>query len=196
VVQWTGSKWNPFLIWLFANILGFASLGFAILTISGLIARTGVYGTLLFISLPISLAQWIALRYIERISAVWILTVPLGALFVILWAKYVPDSSWGFLGDESTIAMSLFSLIIGSIIGIPQWLLIRKSLNHATLWILGSALGFGLGMAVIVGTNLINHSGILSYVILSLLYSIITGLTLSWLVSISSRSEDSVTVNP
>ncbi len=188
MAQRTGSKWKPFLIWLFANILGFASLGIAILTISGLIARTGVYGTLLFISLPISFAQWIALRRILHIPALWIFTVPIGMLVCLFFIRNLSASTWGEVDSEATIVMVTLNFVIGSIIALPQWIILRRYCSNASLWILGTALGTATGVAVLLVTDLINQSGHLAYVVAVLLYSILTGLTLMWLVEKPGQS--------
>lgn len=190
--QQTGTDWKPFLIWLLGNVVGFGALGIAILTISGLIARTGVYGTLLFISLPISFAQWIALRRILHVPALWIFTVPIGMLVVVFILRNLPDS----MGEsEATSTFIIGFMFIGAIIALPQWLILRRYFGNASLWVLGTALGSAAGMGVILGTDLINQSGTFAYITIVLLYTIVTGFVLVYLLAKNSPSPASAT-NP
>jgi hypothetical protein len=183
--------WNPFLTWFIANIFGFSVLGIAILTIWGVLSRSGFYGVLLIISLPISIAQWIALRRISRVSVIWILTIPLGLILSFFWvyifyviSVYAPNTLWDFLflGGETTIIMFAY-LIIGLLIGLPQWLILRRYYAKASFWLLGGSLGAAVGIGSVYSTDLINQSGIFSYISATLLYTILTGLALVYLLA-------------
>jgi hypothetical protein len=66
--------------------------------------------------------------------------------------------------------------------GLSQWLILRRKLTRAALWILGSSLGVGLGFGIVLATGLINQYESISYTIVVLVYSLTTGALLSWLL--------------
>ena len=85
---------------------------------------------------------------------------------------------------------------MGLLIGLPQWLILRRECDYSSIWLLGSTLGVGLGASIVIGTDLVNQSGILAYIIAVLVYVIATGLALAWLLSrkVQSQSSASSTV--
>ena len=94
------------LVWISANILGFAALGVLILAFPSLMSISGFVPTYLIISIPIGLAQWLALRHILRTSVLWVFTVPVGVLFAALIFRIAPYGLWLNLGDESLLALT------------------------------------------------------------------------------------------
>jgi NhaP-type Na+/H+ or K+/H+ antiporter len=51
-------------------------------------------------------------------------------------------------------------LVLGAILGLPQWLALRRYVPHAGWWVPANALAWMLGMVVIfIGTSLIPASG-------------------------------------
>ena len=182
-------------IWIFANILGFSALGLAQLVFPSIMSVSGIFGSTLIISIPISLAQWIALRRIYPISILWILSIPISILLVILLIRELPDDLWQIFGNE-TADLILFFLLIGLIIGLPQWLLLRRQYSNSSIWLLGSSIGVGAGSGLVLATGLINQSGIISYIVAALVYAISTGLTLSILLANNNQLESSVVSAP
>lgn len=180
---------KPFLIWIIANILGFGVLGIALLVIPSLMSISGIFGSTLIISIPISLAQWIALRRIFPISMLWILSIPVGLLLAILIIRELPDGLWQIADDESPAALTVGYLLIGLIIGLPQWLLLRHLFSNSSIWLLGSSIGVALGSGLVLATGLINQSTIVSYIVVVLVYAISTGLILSWLLAYQDQSQ-------
>jgi hypothetical protein len=85
--------------------------------------------------------------------------------------------------DESPLLIATLYLIGGLLIGLPQWFLLRPIFPKASLWILATAGGLALGILLVLSTNLINLSGILSFIVAALFYTVATGITLShWLI--------------
>ena len=80
--------------------------------------------------------------------------------------------------------------MIGLFIALPQWLILRREHNNAVVWILGTVLGFAIGAAVVIGTDLVNTNGLAAYIIAVLIYTIATGLTLSWLLMRKDQPQD------
>ncbi|MGD9092769.1 MAG: hypothetical protein PVF74_07960 [Anaerolineales bacterium] len=193
MTQTSGILSKQFLIWVFANVLGFGALGAMHLVFPALIMRfSGLIATIataLAISIPISLAQWIALRRILQTSVLWILTIPIGLLLTVLIIRVIPDGLWLVVDDESIAALTTPYLVFGFIIGLLQWLILRRQLLRSSIWLLGSSIGAVAGIWLILVTDLINQSGIISYIIAVMVYSIVTGLVLSWLLIYHNQSQ-------
>jgi len=141
-------------------------------------------------ALPISLAQWIALRRILPTSGLWILTIPIGILLAFLILKEIPDGFWQVFGDDESIAaLTAGYLVLGFAVGLPQWLILRRQLIRSSVWLFGSSMGAGAGLWIILVTELVNQSGTLSYIVATLAYSIITGLTLAGLLAYNGHAQ-------
>jgi len=184
-----GFSSKPFLIWFFANILGFGALGASILVFPSILGISGFFTTTFIIAIPISLAQWIALRRILQTSILWILTIPIGIPLSFLILRVIPASLWFDADDDSLVAMTSMLLVVGLIIGLLQWILLRRQLVRAAIWLLGSAVGVAGSFWVILVTDLIDQSGIISYIIVALVYSSVTGLFLSGLLAYNNQSQ-------
>lgn len=191
MTQTSGILSKQFLIWVLANVLGFGALGIMHLLsppiiFSGLFAKIA---TALAITIPIGLAQWIALHRILQTSVLWILTILIGLLLTILIMRVIPAGLWLVADDESIAALTIPYLVGGFAIGLPQWLILRRQLSRSSIWLLGSSIGTAGSIWLILVTGLINRSGIVSFIIAVLVYSIITGLDLSYLLIYHNQSQ-------
>ena len=178
-----------FLTWLFANILGFGALGALIVFVPFLMTIPGMVASTLIISLPIGLAQWIALRRILQTSIAWIISVPIGILLANFITRVIPYGLWPGMDDESIAGMTIAYLIVGFSIGLPQWLILRSHLSRASIWLLGSSIAVGASFWLILATGLVNQSGVIAYIVGALVYTIVTGLTLSALLATTDQSQ-------
>jgi hypothetical protein len=176
------------LVWVSANILGFAALAVLLLALPSFMSISGLVPTILIISIPIGLAQWLALRHILRTSVLWALTVPIGLLFAVLIYRIVPNGLWLGLDDESILALTAGYFVLGFSIGLPQWLMLRRQLSKSSIWLLSSSIAVAAGFWLVLITDLINQSGILAAIVVVFIYPIITGLTLSWLIVYNNNS--------
>ena len=183
---------KQFLIWFFANMLGFGALGASILLFPSILGITGFYMTTFVMAIPISLAQWITLRRILQTPILWILTIPMGIPLSFLIMRVIPAGLWFDADDDSLVAMMSMLLIVGLMIGLLQWLILRRQLLRATVWLLGSAIGVAGSFWLIFVTGLIDQSGIISYIVVALVYSSITGLILSGLLAYNDQSQPSL----
>ena len=174
--------WGGILGWTVANGLGVAVIGALALVLALGKPMPGIPGSALLIGLPLGLAQWIALRRIAPLSMLWVLTIPAG-LSLGLAALNSPYSMMLklFPDEESALGLTAGYIIIGLVVGLAQWLLLRGRFRRAWVWPLSSALGLGLGTALMLATNLINLSGLGSIILVVLVYSFVTGATLAWL---------------
>jgi hypothetical protein len=179
-----------FLIWVLANILGIsAAAAIPILFTSlGRSINSGV-GSVFIFSVPISLAQWLALRRNARTSILWVLTIPVGILLYLLIYRVIPDGLMQFVDDESIAVITTDYLLIGFLIGLLQWFLLRRQYSGSALWILGSAIGIGFSFWFILATDLINQSGFFAFIVGVLMYTIITGVILIRLLTHTTQSE-------
>jgi len=184
--QKSGYLSKQLLIWVFAHVLGFGVLGISLLAIPAIMSNSNIVATTLIISLPISLAQWIALQRILQTSKLWILTIPIGLFLASLINRIIPDGM-PIGDDESIVVLTVLYFVIGISIGLPQWLILRRQLLKASIWVLGSSVGVAGAFWFILATDLINQSGILSYIVGGLIYPIVTGLTILWLIVVNKQ---------
>jgi hypothetical protein len=190
VFQKSGFPSKPFLTWVLANMLGFCALGALILIFPAIIGRSGFFITAFILAIPISLTQWAALRRIQQpTSKFWILTIPIGIPLAFLIMRGIPAGLWFDPDDDSVLAMTSMLFVVGLILGLLQWIILRKQVARASIWVLGSAIGVALSFWLILVTGLINQSGITSYIVVALVYSSLTGLVLSWLHAFNNQSE-------
>ena len=179
--------------WIVANLLGVAAIG-ALSLIPFLTSIPGMLVSSLIIGLPIGFAQWIALRRVAPISILWVLTISAGLLLGLVVSPILAGIFWGFLDDESVLSLTAAYTTIGLLVGMAQWLFLRGHFTKSLVWLLSSAVGLGLGTGLVLATNLINQSGIISIILVVLVYAIATGLVMSWLPA-SHRKTESNLVN-
>ena len=180
--QVSGDVRRASIIWSVANILGLGIPPLVMYFIPTLTAISGLFSTMLIISLPLSIAQWAALRISLPVSFLWIFSVPSSVLTFVLLIREIPESYFGFLGSETLVTLTFFGMIFGLLLGIPQWLILSRRYRGSVIWLLGSTLGVGLGAFLVIITDLVNRYGVLAYIIVVLVYTTSTGLPLSLLV--------------
>ena len=180
---------KQFLTWLLANMLGSAALGALIITFPSVMRFHRVVASTLIISLPIGLAQWIGLRRIVQTSIGWIFSIPIGIPLAFFITRLIPDGLWPGMDDESIAGLTIAYFIMGFSIGLPQWLILRPQLARSSIWLLGSSIAVGASNWLILATDLINQSGVIAYIVGALVYSIVTGLTLSGLLAYTNQSQ-------
>ncbi len=167
--------------WAIANVLGFGALGAISLVASSIPLPSGMFMSALVVGIPVGLAQWIALRRLAKVSIVWVLSVSIGLLMALLTLQVIPDGLWGFADDESTPVLVLSFTFIGLLVGTVQWLLLRNLFSRALVWLLASSVGTGVAFWLVLGTGLINESGLISAIVVMLAYTGVTGLALEWM---------------
>lgn len=180
--------------WIVANLLGVAAIGVLVLILPFLTSIPGMLVSSLIIGLPIGFAQWIALRRVAPISILWVLTISAGLLLGLVVSPILAGIFWGFLDDESVLSLTAAYTTIGLLVGMAQWLFLRGHFTKSLVWLLSSAVGLGLGTGLVLVSNLIHQSGIISIILVVLVYAIATGLVMSWLPA-SHRKTESNLVN-
>jgi len=183
-----GTKSKSFIIWIVANILGIGAVAALPLVFPSIISIDNEVLATFIVSIPISLAQWLALRTFSRISVLWIFTIPVSILLYIFIIRIIPEGLRNIANGESITVLTSVYLLIGFIIGLLQWLILRGQFARSALWLLGSALGLGASFWLVLSSGLIEHSGVLAFIVAILIYSVTTGLILSWLIANRTRS--------
>jgi hypothetical protein len=178
--------------WIVANLLGVAAIG-ALSLIPYLTSIPGMLVSSLIIGLPIGFAQWIALRRVAPISILWVLTISAGLLLGLVVSPILAGFFWGFLEDESVLSLTAAYTTIGLLVGMAQWLFLRGHFTKSLVWPLSSAVGLGLGTGLVL-VSILYQSGIISIILVVLVYAIATGLVMSWLPA-SHRKTESNLVN-
>ncbi len=177
--------------WFVANLLGVAASNVLSLILSFLISIHGMLVSTLIIGLPIGFAQWIALRRVAPISILWVLTIPVGLLFG-LKVSPILAGIWGFHDDESVLSLTAAAATIGLLVGLAQWLFLRGQFAKSWVWPLSSAVELGLGLGLVLATELIDRSGIISFFLVALVYAIATGFVIAWLPAWRRKTEDNL----
>lgn len=191
-----GWDWKLWVQWLLANAVGeTVGLGGTLL-ISGLLlmnaqqtigvvpaAALAVLAGTCIEGIVVGTAQWLVLRRpLTRIRwRVWALATAIGAF--VAWTLGMIPSTFLFTsadtGGAASAPMSdlmvyalaaVMGLVLGPILGVPQWLVLRRHLPKAGWWVLANALAWMVGMVIVfVGTNFIPPAGISISVALMLL---------------------------
>jgi hypothetical protein len=180
--------------WIVANLLGVAAIGVLVLILPFLTSIPGMLVSSLIIGLPIGFAQWIALRRVVPISILWTLTISAGLLLGLVVINSPISGIWGFLEDESVLSLTAAYTTIGLLVGLAQWLFLWGHFTRSLVWPLSSAVGLGLGIGLVLASNLIHQSEIISIILVFFVYTIATGLVKSWLPA-SHRKTESNLVN-
>jgi len=177
---------RAFLYWVVSHLVGWLLIVALVTFLPAVKSIGGFVAPILIVAAPFSLAQWLVLRRVIPLTPLWLLTIPAGwpagwLLFSLVMAAIPP--AWGqAMGDEAISTLTLCFALIGAAMGLLQWVILRRHFTGATLWILGSSLGVGLGFGLVLATGLINRSETISYTVAVLVYGTVTGLILwRWL---------------
>jgi len=174
--------WRVILGWVIANLLGVAAIGVLFLILPFLTFLPRMLVSSLIIGLPIGLAQWLVLRRIAPISIVWAFTISAGLLLgLVVVSSPITAGIWGFRDDESILSLTVAFTAIGLLVGLVQWFFLRGHFVKSWVWLLSSAVGLGLGIGLVLASNLINQSGEFSIILVALIYALATGLAISWM---------------
>lgn len=137
----------------------------AVAVLAGTLVEGTVVGT----------AQWLVLRapFPAMRWRAWVLATAVGAF--IAWASGMlpttllsasSDEGGGPAPSEPSAAMvygmaALMGLVAGTILGTPQWLVLRRHVRRAAIWILANALAWVPGMVLaFVAADFIFSAGI------------------------------------
>jgi serine/threonine-protein kinase len=147
-------EWALWLQWTLANTLGW---------LVGLI----IFGEI-WIGVGLGLAQWLVLRRETSISGWWILVS--GLAWVGSWALIV--SGFVVPPGGGILSSLIAGALTGLLLGVGQWLLLRRRVFFASIWILVNTSVWAVGFSgMIAGAEL---TGAVT--------GAVTGLALDWLL--------------
>jgi hypothetical protein len=140
--QW----WVEFALWVLASLAGWAAglaLGAVLTEIGSSVFglnedRALVYAVMLALGLAVGDTQSAVLR--RHLSGAW-RWIPVTLAGFLLAMGVMAAASVANLPSNLTTNAVLVALI-GAAVGVPQWLLLRRRLDGAGLWIPAGALGF------------------------------------------------------
>jgi hypothetical protein len=168
-----------FLKWMVGNLVGWTVTSALIVFLPTVLPAPGPVLTGLVLAAPVGIAQWLVLRRLIGLTPLWVVTIPVGWLLSYLIFAALPESLWRVVDDEATTTLAAMFAVVGAATGLPQWLILRREFARAGLWILGSAVGVGLGFALVLATDLVHQSEFVAYSAVSLVYGAATGSILS-----------------
>lgn len=216
--RWTGWNWSLWYRWILANAVG-EGIGLGLTLIMGFVLFAGAEKTLGPVAVAglailagtgiegmvVGTAQWSVLRHpLPKLSwHTWALVTALGA-FVAWTLGMIPSTFFLTQADSgatSSVQMDTFVIyglaalmgfVLGPVLGIPQWVALRRYVRKASWWVLANAVAWALGMMVVfIGVHVVLqdgfHPGMLVLLLLFLLgaggvVGAVHGLALVWLV--------------
>jgi hypothetical protein len=190
----TKTKKHPFdwkfgFFWTLVTILGLVlGIVISLLVISAIskIANTdedtiGIFIILPSIGFSVGFLQWLKLRrrvswasmWIWVTAAGWMISIPL-ALSLYSWLQSISASTfvdvWG-----KTIQATMIAILIGVI----QWLLLRRHISRAGWWIFANLIGWNAA-SLLAGAGAM--VGVLDSIPMGISVGAVTGLALAWLL--------------
>jgi len=146
-------------------------------------------GPALFIVLLLpGVAQWLLLRSLLGIGPFWIATALLATIAFVGIISSVPLTLWETLDSEASATLAGIYAILGALLGFLQWLVLRRQVRAAWVWVAASIVGVAAGFALALFTDLVGRTGLGTYVAVVLVYAATTGAALAWLVSQQARA--------
>lgn len=173
--------------WTLANAVGWGvglSLGTLLTIAGGSIPglnedRFFTYAILVVLGLATGAAQWVVMRRYLPQSARW---VPATLVGYALCALIVAGANWAQLARSGPWDDALLVGLFGTVIGLCQWWVLRRSYRQAWLWVVATAVGF-LGVFWLTQTPSQTWSVfIIRSTVVGTLVAVVPGIVLVWLV--------------
>jgi len=137
------------------------------------------------LGLLIGLSQYLLLlRYLPKMGW-WVATTFLGWTLPIISLQFVFSLFQIGQMNNSMISRAIPFFLMGSLLGLMQWFVLRKNVRNSGWWILANAAGWGLAIAITSG----DISNSLAVLTVSLLPPLITCVVL-WILLTWSRRID------
>jgi len=195
-------SWNVWPAWVGLNLLSIPAAIVAALGLVVLIDRivgpidgpeaVDILSPVLYISMIIlvmTVLQWLLLRRYLPYAGAWIPLTVLGWLcgMLLFYVVYLTGFS---APDEWGVALAL--PFFGALVGLAQWLYLRRVIDRAGYWVLASIVGYG----VWVRAQFSSFTSILEFLFFILAPFAITGLTLLLLLRHNAQTGEGVRALP
>ncbi len=187
VRNWLSGYSSVWLGWVLASTTGWVLgwiAGFALYATLGSMVyvhddRLLTYVTLPSIGMALGMLQWLVLRQHLPRAGLWIvanLVGYLGAIVVVRSANALMMAAEGLLDDAA------FFFIMGAVVGIPQWLVLRRHYAKSFLWVVVSTLWW-LGLLILVANPVSSAVDFMGFgAIIGAVSGAATGFLLIWLM--------------
>lgn len=144
-------------------------------------------GNGILIGSSIGFIQWRLLRKTYSIPSSWIYLVSAGIILtelvagILLWKMGINRGEFAFW-EANPLPHALIATIYGLAIGLIQFPIIRKHFSKGAIWIVASTMAWGISI-LITAIKVQNDIFLLiTFIIGTLLYGLITGATLMWIL--------------
>ncbi|MEK7724742.1 MAG: hypothetical protein AAB336_10365 [Acidobacteriota bacterium] len=136
--------------WILATFGGWFLGVILIMMLSGFLDSIGIEGMQFYLGLGmgagVGLAQWLIFRKFSEMSPLWILFSALGMGIPFIILDLIPI---GTVSYKLALSVAFSALVVGLL----QFLLLKKHSPKAYLWIFGSFIGWTLGVAIVFIIN-------------------------------------------
>lgn len=185
---------SVWLRWVLASATGWVvgwSIAFFLFELLGSIVYVNGDGLLAYVALPsigisLGMLQWLVLKHHLPQAGWWILASLVGYLGAI---PVVRSPNVLVVSPESLLDDAVFLFILGAVVGIPQWLVLRRHYSRSFWWVLVSTLWW-MSLLIIVANpvsslvEFIGFSGIIGAI-----SGAVSGFFLIWLIRERSSEE-------
>jgi len=173
--------------WFVCNLLGWFTVGALVRVLQLPAYPSSGLALPLILVLP-GLAQWLWLRRLLDVTPFWMLTIPLASIVFLCLIVSIPASLWQEVNGEATVTIAALYGVLGALIGLVQWLMLRRRVRAAWIWVATSAAALSLGFALALSTGLIDRFEMAGYAAVVFVYAACSAVALAWLLSRSART--------
>jgi hypothetical protein len=185
------TEWNrpakTLLYWIVATLIGWSVAAGLLLLVQVLFPIVSAPALFIVLLLP-GVAQWLLLRRLLAIGPFWIAAAPLATITFVGIIMSVPVILWETVDSEAPATLAGIYAILGALLGFLQWLVLRRQVRAAWVWVAASIVGVASGIALALLTDMVDRSGPGTYIAVVLIYAATTGVALVWLVSHPARA--------
>ncbi|MCJ7708342.1 MAG: hypothetical protein MUO38_12085, partial [Anaerolineales bacterium] len=158
-----GRPAKALLYWIGGTLIGWSLAGGSLLLVQVLYPTFSSPALFIVLLIP-GAAQWLLLRRLVGISPIWVATAPLAAIAFVGIIISLPVTLWETVDSEAPATLAGIYAILGALLGLLQWLALRRQLRAAWVWVAASIVGIAAGFALALFTDLVNRSGLGTYV--------------------------------
>ena len=175
------------LYWIGGTLIGWSVAGGLLLLVQVLFPAFSGPALFIVLLLP-GVAQWLLLRRMLGIGPFWITTAPIATIAFVGILISIPVTLWEIVDSEAPATLAGIYAILGGVLGFLQWLILRRRVMTAWIWVAASILGVAAGIRLALLTDLVDRSGLGPYIIVVLIYAATTGVALAWLITQPART--------
>ena len=176
--------WRLWLWWVVAGVVGWAAgwgLGWSEVEFWSVDIAAAEYGGVVVGVTVVGALQWLMLRR-QLAGAAWWIVASLVSGVVAGGVIYGVGGDAGFTAEvarDLDVGWVVEAALYGAVLGVLQWLVLRRQVALSGLWVLASTVGWVVGDPV---CSSLMDFGTLSWVVFGAVYGAITGLVLVWLL--------------